>query len=150
MIELLSQSKEMNKSIIEVEGWAENLKKIRAFVSKELECQIPKKELHEIVLAIDEACQNIVRYAYDGGSDNLIRVQIAKHNQQLNINIYDSGNKVKLGTLKPKKLSEDISPGGLGLRLICKIMDTHEFVNSDLKGFTNHLKMSFNFDENLI
>ena len=56
---------------------AAELKRIREAVRESVEgCGCSAKSTADIVLAIDEACQNIIRHAYRRESDNVIELEI--------------------------------------------------------------------------
>ena len=76
----------------------------------------------DVVLAIDEACQNIIRHAYRGETDEEIILQIGWEGDVLKISLEDSAPEVGSDCMKPRDL-EDIRPGGLGCHFIQQVMD---------------------------
>ena len=78
--------------------------------------------VEDIVLAIDEACQNIIRHAYQGETDEEIILQIAREKDVLQITLEDSAPEVSADCMKPREL-EDLRPGGLGCHFIKQVMD---------------------------
>ncbi|MEC4674914.1 MAG: ATP-binding protein [Nitrospirota bacterium] len=78
--------------------------------------------VEDVVLAIDEACQNIIRHAYCGETDQEILLHITRHESQLEIHLRDFAPTVSADCMKPRAL-DDIRPGGLGSHLIQEIMD---------------------------
>ena len=78
--------------------------------------------VEDVVLAIDEACQNIIRHAYGGESDQEIVLSIIRHDSHVEIQLRDFAPPVSPDCLKPRDL-DDIRPGGLGAHLIQEIMD---------------------------
>jgi anti-sigma regulatory factor (Ser/Thr protein kinase) len=73
-------------------------------------------------LAVDEACTNIIRHAYDGDHDQRIEVQIRMHPNRIEVKLRDYGRKPDPAKIKPREL-HDIRPGGLGVHFIRTIMD---------------------------
>ena len=70
-----------------------SLKEIRSFAREILaKDDIFKSTSDDVVLALAEAAQNIVKHAYSGQetSDNL-KVEITYNNNQLKIDLYDKG-----------------------------------------------------------
>ena len=56
---------------------AAELKGVRDAVRESVEgCGCSAKSIADIVLATDEACQNIIRHAYRGESDNAIELEV--------------------------------------------------------------------------
>ena len=76
----------------------------------------------DIVLAIDEACQNIIRHAYGEETDEEIVLQIRCEGEALVISLRDYAPKVSPDCMKSRDL-EDIRPGGLGCHFIQQVMD---------------------------
>lgn len=128
---------------IELSAKTKNLKKIRLFSRDFFTDLINEQQVNYIVLAIDEACQNVIRYAYEGDSDKVIRVEVKSHEDEFIIDIFDQGMVVPLGSMQPAKKISEVSIGGLGLNLINKIVDKHEFISSELSSFNNHLRMIY-------
>lgn len=79
----------------------------------------------DVVLAVDEACQNIIRHAYRG-ADGDIQVQMASEDGRLVIRLIDFAPPVDIGAICPRAL-DDIRPGGLGTHFIRQVMDDVSF-----------------------
>ncbi len=75
-----------------------------------------------LVLAVDEACTNIIRHAYDGKSSGKIEVDVKENNHAWEVRLRDYGKKCNPGELKGRDLHE-VKPGGLGLFFIKKTFD---------------------------
>ena len=85
-------------------------------------CGCVSTTVEDVVLAIDEACQNIIRHAYQGETDEEIILKIGMEGKELNISLEDSAPEVSSDCMKPREL-EDIRPGGLGCHFIKQVMD---------------------------
>ena len=108
-----------------------SLKEIRSFAREVLaKDNIFKSTSDDVVLALAEAAQNIVKHAYSGEatSDNL-KVDISFENNQLKIDLYDKGIPAIPTNIRPRNI-EDIKPGGLGTFFIGQIMDEVMFKTS--------------------
>ncbi len=88
-----------------------------------------QRDSDQIVLAIDEACTNIIRYAYQGCSDGVIEIQVYSEADQAVFRLLDQAKQVPKDCIKEKP-SELCQPGGLGVMLMRKIMDSVEFVHT--------------------
>ncbi len=75
-----------------------------------------------LVLAVDEACTNVIRHGHGGGADALIQLSLAREGDDLVFELFDSAPCVEGAALVPRDLSE-CRPGGLGLNLIDSLMD---------------------------
>ena len=78
--------------------------------------------VESIVLALDEALQNVLRYAYGDARHGRVDLRIRRDGDSLRFEIRDYAPRADLATIKPRPL-DDIRPGGLGTHLIRTIMD---------------------------
>lgn len=106
-------------------------------------CGCPPDIARDIVLAIDEACQNVIRHAYAGIDDGTIELEIRCADRALVILLRDFAETVDASRIKPRDL-DDVRPGGLGVHFIRKIMDKVEF-GAPPAGRGNLLRMSKRF-----
>ena len=96
----------------------------------------------DLVLAIAEAAQNIVKHAYNGGPHtDKMRVRISLNNNNLQIDLFDKGKPAIPENIKPRAL-DDIKPGGLGTFFIGQIMDQVVFKTRKEEGWVNHLVLT--------
>ena len=111
---------------LKVPAIAENLIKIREFVRGYIDkCEGLENYKDEIVLAIDEACQNVVRHAYKDKVGD-VAVKLSFQDNEFIVSIEDDGRPVIPEKIKPRNI-EDIKPGGLGTFFINQIMDSVSF-----------------------
>lgn len=86
-------------------------------------CGFEDEETQFIVLAVDEACANIIRHSYCGRADGEIRLTCAARDERIEFVLVDWGRApCEPGRLQPRSL-EEVRPGGLGMHLIQSIMD---------------------------
>ena len=98
----------------------------------------------ELVLAIAEAAQNIVKHAYSGQpTGDTMRVEITFKDNTLKIDLFDKGKPVIPQNIKPRKI-DDVKPGGLGTFFIGQIMDEVIFKTS-ASDWVNHLILTKNY-----
>jgi len=93
----------------------------------------------DIVLAVDEALQNVIRHAYGGVADGIIDISLSRLGDDIVILVKDEAPTVDAAKIKPRDL-DDIRPGGLGTHLITEVMDSVEFLPRSENG-GNVLKM---------
>jgi len=120
-----------------------SLKEVRIFSREVFEKLSLDQDLKdELVLAIAEAAQNIVKHGYKGVEETSDRmeIKISLNDGQLEIGFFDKGKPVVPGNVQHRKL-DDIKPGGLGTFFIKQIMDGAVF-RKDQKGWVNHLVLS--------
>ena len=124
-----------------------SLKEVRVFSREVFEkINLPQDQKDELVLAIAEAAQNIVKHGYKGVEQTTDRmeIKISLNDTQLEIGFYDKGKPVNKENIKHRKL-DDIKPGGLGTFFIQQIMD--EVVFKEATGWHNHLVLTKNFNQ---
>ena len=117
-----------------------SLKEVRTFSRDVFEkINLPQEQKEELVLAIAEAAQNIVKHGYKGIEETTDRmeIKISLKDGELEIGFFDKGKEVVPKNIKHRKL-DDIKPGGLGTFFIKEIMDAAVF-KRDQKGWVNHL-----------
>jgi sigma-B regulation protein RsbU (phosphoserine phosphatase) len=83
----------------------------------------------DIVMAVDEACQNIIRHGYAGEPEGDIELEIERRGDDLVFSLRDFAPKIDPSCVKPRDL-DDVRPGGLGTHLIRTVMDEAEFVKT--------------------
>ena len=120
-----------------------SLKDVRTFCREVFEkLQIDQNLKDELVLAIAEAAQNIVKHAYknDPQTEDKMVVQISCKDNKLQIGFYDMGTPVDPNKVKHREI-DNVKPGGLGTFFIQEIMDAVEFKDGK-KPWINHLVLT--------
>tara|TARA_B100001063_G_scaffold231214_1_gene245143 strand:- start:111 stop:521 length:411 start_codon:yes stop_codon:yes gene_type:complete len=98
----------------------------------------------DLVLALAEAAQNIVKHAYDGQpTDDILKVKISFKDNDLSMELFDKGKPVVPANIKPRDL-DDIKAGGLGTFFIGQIMDEVVFKTTKVD-WVNHLVLTKKF-----
>ena len=123
-----------------------SLKEVRSFSREVFEKVNINQDLKdELVLAIAEAAQNIVKHAYQGeDTDDKMEIKISLENGQLEIGFFDKGRPVDKENVRHRKI-DDIKPGGLGTFFIQQIMDAVVFKEGE-KPWINHLVLTKNLN----
>ena len=129
---LISESKDFTVN-------SSNLKEIRTFARDEFSKRnIPQELKDDLVLAITEAAQNIVKHAYKNQTTtDKMKIKILFREREIEIGFFDTGLPAVPENIQHRKL-HDIKPGGLGTFFIKQIMDGAVF-KKDQKGWVNHL-----------
>ena len=119
-----------------------NLKHVRSFCREVFEKLNINQELKdELVLAIAEAAQNIVKHAYNNEqTEDKMEIKISVEDGHLEIGFSDKGRPVEEEKIRHRKI-DDIKPGGLGTFFIQQIMDAVEFKDGK-KPWINHLVLT--------
>lgn len=95
--------------------------------------------VQDVVMAVDEACQNVIRHAYGEEAAGDMLIEVDREDDTLVFSLKDFAPPVDPKTVEPRDLAE-IRPGGLGTHLIREVMDSSGFVE-DPPGCGNLLRM---------
>ena len=79
-----------------------------------------------LMLAVDEACANIMRHAYGGDAEKDIVIHAALLPDAIEFRLRDYGRQVDPACIKSRDLDE-VRPGGLGCFLIRHAFDEVEY-----------------------
>jgi anti-sigma regulatory factor (Ser/Thr protein kinase) len=99
--------------------------------------EVPMSEdmLHDVILALDEACTNVIRHAFPGTSDGQYHVSAVVEGDEIRITVEDHG----VG-LDPARLDGDwVEPeatSGRGLSIIQSVMSSVDVSEPDVDGGT--------------
>jgi len=84
--------------------------------------KVARELIPRLVLCIDEACSNIIKYSYSECRDQPIEMGFSLADHLFTIKIRDFGKQCDPKDIKPRSIHE-IKPGGLGTYFINEIMD---------------------------
>lgn len=116
-----------------------NLKQIRRVMAKVTsQTRLSEEDSGNIILAVDEACSNIIKHCCKNDDTRNIDLTITLESDSLIISIVDYGVQFDINSIKPRDITE-IKPGGLGVHIIKQVMDTVEY--SHTKEGLNKVKM---------
>ena len=133
--------KELKKTI---SSKTDSLLSVRQFVSEAAKAfGFSDEDASKIVLAVDEACTNIIKHAYQNAPDRHITITIVPQNQRFEVRISDEGRSFDPKTLRPLNLKEHLTRyrrGGLGVYLMKSLMDEVEY--RSIGGKTNEVRLT--------
>jgi len=114
---------------LRVPARADRLKMIRGAAEQAATyCGCDAKWTLDLVMAVDEACQNIIRHAYGGKSDaGDIVVDFVRDADSLSVLLMDFAPAVDPAKVRSRDLG-DVRPGGLGVHLIKSVTDDARFM----------------------
>lgn len=102
---------------------AEQMRQVRARLREVLDQQNVAPELRDrLVLAVDEACTNVIRHAYCGDCADPIALRLSRERDMLVFELRDDAPAVDPGRITARDLGE-CRPGGLGVPFIRELMD---------------------------
>lgn len=105
------------------------LAQVRATVQETAEAEgCGAKCVADIVMAVNEACMNIIQHAYKGDPAGTIDIEMRRDGAALEVLLRDHAPAVDIDGIQPRPL-EDIRPGGLGTYFIREAMDDCTYGN---------------------
>lgn len=119
-------NKKIEKELI-VKSSTDNLAKVREFTKKAAEeSGFSEETVGKIILAVDEACTNIIKHAYKFSPDGKIVISIKFDSAKFTISIIDEGIHFNPNSVPEPNIVEYYKQkkiGGLGIFLMKKLMD---------------------------
>jgi anti-sigma regulatory factor (Ser/Thr protein kinase) len=88
-----------------------------------VEAGFSRKDTRRTILAVDEACSNIIKHAYEGDPAKTITLTIVDAADRFTVRLRDYGKKTDAAKIAPRDLA-DVRPGGLGTLFIGAAFDT--------------------------
>ncbi|PIQ95438.1 MAG: hypothetical protein COV67_14955 [Nitrospinae bacterium CG11_big_fil_rev_8_21_14_0_20_56_8] len=141
----LARLPDMNQPIkLVIPSDAKFLSLSRKVLQQLFACQeVPSEIARKLVLCVDEACSNIIKYSYEGDPNQTIELSFWLKDDQFTVKIRDYGKQCDTSTFKPRCL-DDVKPGGLGTYFIHEIMDQVSYCTEREQGtlltMTKHFK----------
>lgn len=119
---------------LHVAATTEQLAVIRDFVRDHmLHAGFSEKETNNIVLAVDEACANLIQHAYRNDPSKTIDIRIVVRPSEINVEIMDTSTPFDPGKADlpdMRRYFAEHRHHGLGILLMTRVMDGIEYVPS--------------------
>jgi len=127
---------------LKIDSDLNNLEKVANFVIEAAEqAGLSDHEMFEVQMAVDEACTNVIQYAY-GGEAGDVGITCEYDGECFRVTIQDHGKPFDPDSIPEPDLSSPIQErrvGGLGVFFMRKLMDEIHFELDDAEG--NRLTM---------
>lgn len=97
--------------------------------------ELPDGEIHNMMIAVDEAVTNIVTHAYPETNDGIINVHFQFHDEWLKVELQDHGKPFSMEDMPTERPDFDLEGeklGGFGLFLMQHLVDTLSFEHDDV------------------
>ncbi len=94
----------------------------------------------ELVLAVNEACMNIIQHGYAYAEGQVFRLRLWRDAGMLQVHLLDHGRPARLDDLCPRALDE-LRPGGLGVHFMRQLSDGIAYLPPP-PGYDNLLQIS--------
>jgi serine/threonine-protein kinase RsbW len=120
-----------NEFDLTVPSQTAKLKRVRRFVAAAAQrFGFSMDDASKIALAVDEACTNIIKHAYNFAEDKAIHLTILTRDGRFEVLITDHGKPFDPDAVKLPNMKEYLSHyrhGGLGMYLMKSLMDRVEY-----------------------
>lgn len=114
-----------------IQSRTDNLLEVREFVMHAARrFGFSEEESSKIVLAVDEACTNVIKHAYQNAPDRSIQIDITHDRETFQVSVIDEGKSFNPNSAKMPDLKQHLSTfrrGGLGVYLMRTLMDKVEY-----------------------
>jgi serine/threonine-protein kinase RsbW len=101
-----------------------------------------EESMNKIVIAVDEACTNIIKHAYGYATNRTIEITIVTNGSRFEVVIAHEGKSFDPAAIHPPDMKEYLSHfrhGGLGMHLMRSLMDLVEYRQASGKTSEVHL-----------
>ena len=97
--------------------------------------EIPKSELRQITLVVEELFSKIVRFAFEGKDQQLLEISLSKADREITLEIMVEGDRFNPLETDPEQLMDpaSIDDGGMGLSLIRAFCDSINYSREEQK-----------------
>ncbi|MFV1984180.1 MAG: ATP-binding protein [Thiohalomonadales bacterium] len=117
------------------------LKDIREYIREKCELNNVNNTITEnIILAVNEACMNIIQHGYNNDPNYEFSVLVAHskngNTREIIIQLIDHAKKINPSKIKSREL-DDIKPGGIGVHIIHQLMDSVSYLED--KNFSGNI-----------
>ncbi|MBN2426332.1 MAG: ATP-binding protein [Calditrichaceae bacterium] len=133
----MERKQKRQKYQLKISSITENLEIIREFVRNlAIRAGFNDEISDQIVLAVDEACTNVIKHAHHYDARRLIELSVFIDKEKMKIIITDKGKGFDIKSLpRPdiKKYVHESKSGGLGIHLMRSLMDEVSFSFQPLK-----------------
>lgn len=144
----MKTGKKIKQKQLVVEGKTNNLSMIRDFVyTTASDIGIRTEIIDNIILAVDEACTNIIKHAYKSIKVGEIIVRLEYSDKKFTVIIKDYGAPFRPETIPDPDLQtyyRQHRVGGLGMYLMKSLMDEVKYIS--IPGKYNQVRLSKNIN----
>ncbi len=121
----------MKKQTLKIDSRTDQLVTVREFVSRAAYASgFNDEEVSKIALAVDEACTNVIKHAYNYDNKKKITITVQDSDGDFEILIMDTGRQFDPSKIQVPNMKDYLSKykrGGLGVYLMKSLMDKVEY-----------------------
>jgi|ERR1041384_1133761 serine/threonine-protein kinase RsbW len=124
-------ARKMKTEHLHIQSQTGKLNLVRHFVFEAaLKFGFDEESASKIMLAVDEACTNVIKHAYEFAPTRDIELEVVTHDRQFEVVILHTGKPFdpdSVTTPDMKKYLSQFRRGGLGMHLMRSLMDNVEY-----------------------
>jgi serine/threonine-protein kinase RsbW len=121
----------VKKQTLKIDSRTDQLVTVRDFVSRAAYASgFNDEEVSKIALAVDEACTNVIKHAYNYDNKKKITITVQDSDGDFEILIMDTGRQFDPSKIQVPNMKDYLSKykrGGLGVYLMKSLMDKVEY-----------------------
>ena len=126
---------------LRIPAFADRMSLVRVTLSSAARyCGFDGPATQDLVLAVCEACQNVMQHGYAGQEPGDIVLSLARSDEGVIVRVRDFAAPIDPETIRSRDLA-DVRPGGLGIHFIESLMDSAVFLPG-ADGIGNVLQMT--------
>ena len=126
---------------LRIPAFADRMSLVRVTLSSAARyCGFDGSATQDLVLAVCEACQNVMQHGYAGQEPGDIVLSLARSDDGMIVRVRDFAAPIDPETIRSRDLA-DVRPGGLGIHFIESLMDSAVFLPG-ADGIGNVLQMT--------
>ncbi len=126
---------------LRIPAFADRMSMVRVTLSSAARyCGFDGSATQDLVLAVCEACQNVMQHGYAGQEPGDIVLSLARSDDGMIVRVRDFTAPIDPETIRSRDLA-DVRPGGLGIHFIESLMDSAVFLPG-ADGIGNVLQMT--------
>ena len=114
-----------------IKSSTDHLSEVRKFIkSTAKEYGMDKNNASKVVLAVDEACTNIIKHAYNYSPSGTITIKTKLYKTKMSVTISDKGTHFNPNSVPEPDIAgsqKQKKRGGLGIFIMKKLMDDVQF-----------------------
>lgn len=119
------------------------LEEVRRFVETHARhAEFGEKTIEDFKIAVDEACTNVIKHAYQGDPSHKIDLAVIVEDDRFTVRIRDEGRAFKYTSYAEPdifRLAKKRRAGGFGVHIMRRLMDQVEY---ETRGKVNEVKLT--------
>lgn len=138
----------LNNDSMRISATTEHLSDVRAFIRSHIAAlKFSDQEANNVLLAVDEACSNLIQHAYKNDASREIEISVKIEKTKVIVTIGDSSSPFDPNTAELPDMEayfKERRHHGLGIMLMTRVMDDIQYLPASAPSGTNKLVLTKN------